>query len=736
MAPTGYELGLGLSEEHLALADSVRGFADRHLTADVLRAAVDAKAESLPPFWGELAGQGLLGLHVPEEHGGQGAGLLELAVALEALGRAAQPGPLLPTVLASALMVAADAKVGAELLPGLADGSRTAGVGLADPLDGRETGDGLVVSGSTVGVLGGAVADVLVLPVRLSSGVRWVVLDKTDLKVREQDSMDVIRRCALVEATGVAVPAERVLDGLTAERVRSIAAVLLGAEAVGIASWCVSTAAEYAKVRVQFGRPIGQFQGVKHKCAAMGIELERARAVVWDAARALDSQVEPAAADFAAAVAAVVAPDAAVRCGADCIQVLGGIGFTWEHDAHLYYRRALSLRGLLGRSTEWADSVARSALSGVTRPVAIDLPEGSEAIRESVRAELAEVAVLSAEDQLVALGDGGWVQPHLPRPYGRAAGPLEQVVIGEEIKRAGIQLPELLMGGWAVPPIVAYGTEEQKQRVVVPTLRGEIVWCQLFSEPGAGSDLASLTTKAERVDGGWKINGQKIWTTVAQFSDWAMLIARTDPAAPKHEGITYFILDMTTPGVTVRPLREATGSALFNEVFLDDVFVPDDCVVGEINDGWTVARATLSSERVALGRGNASYPTLADLLRFAAGRDLDATAIHRIGEFVCENQVLDLLGARTVLKQLSGADVSTTSSVGKFLSMRFGQQIAEFCLAELGVAGVVAVKGEPSDKWMDQVIACRAMTIYGGTTEVQLNVIGERMLSLPRDADR
>ncbi|MGH3862794.1 acyl-CoA dehydrogenase family protein, partial [Actinokineospora sp.] len=292
MAPTGYDLGLGLSEEHLALADSVRGFADRHLTADVLRAAADAKGERLPPFWGELAGQGLLGLHVPEEHGGQGAGLLELAVALEALGRAAQPGPLLPTVLASALLVAADAKVGAELLPGLADGSRTAGVGLADPLDGRETSGGVTVSGSTVGVLGGSVADILLLPVRLNAGVRWVVIDKADVKVREQDSMDVVRRCALVEATDVVVPAERVLDSLAAVRVRSIAAVLLGAEAVGVASWCVSTAAEYAKVRVQFGRPIGQFQGVKHKCAAMGIELERARAVVWDAARALDAVAE------------------------------------------------------------------------------------------------------------------------------------------------------------------------------------------------------------------------------------------------------------------------------------------------------------------------------------------------------------------------------------------------------------------------------------------------------------
>jgi alkylation response protein AidB-like acyl-CoA dehydrogenase len=731
MANNTYELGLGLSEEHVELAESVRKFTERHLSQHILRTAVDAKSEAAAPFWREVAEQGLLGLHVPEADGGQGAGLLEQAVALEALGRAAHTGPFLPTVLASALLVTAAADIAEKLLPGLVDGSQVAAVGLAEALEGTPSGDAVMVSGCTNAVLGGAQADVLLLPVRIGEATTWVAFDAADLAIREQDSLDISRRCARVEAD-VTVPAERVLTGLTADRVRAIAAVLLGAEAVGVASWAVSTAAEYAKTRVQFGRPIGQFQGVKHKCASMGVALERARASVWDAARALDRDERTA--EFAAAVAAVVAPDAAVQCAADCIQVLGGIGFTWEHDAHLYYRRALTLRGLLGRSSEWATKVARYALDGVARTARIDLPEDSDRVRESVATELAGIAAFDADEQLKALGDGGWVQPHLPRPFGRDAGPLEQVVISEEIKRAGIQLPELLMGGWAVPPIVRFGTDEQKQRVVVPTLRGEVVWCQLFSEPGAGSDLASLTTKAQRVDGGWRVNGQKIWTTVAQFAEWGMLIARTDPDAPKHDGITYFILDMSTPGVTVRPLREATGSAMFNEVFLDDVFIPDDCVVGSVNDGWSVARATLSSERVALGRGNASYPTLADLLKFADGRDLDATAVSRLGEFVCENQVLDVLTARVVLKQLSGVDVGTTASVGKFLSMRFGQQIAEFCVSELAVAGIVAVPGEPSGKWMDQVLACRAMTIYGGTTEVQLNVIGERMLGLPRDA--
>ncbi|SDD08144.1 acyl-CoA dehydrogenase [Actinokineospora iranica] len=724
--------GIGLTPEHAALADSVRAFTERHVTPSALRAAVDARAEVLPGYWSALAEQGLLGLHVPEALGGQGAGLVELAVALEQWGRAAAPGPFTGSALAAALLVAADAKVTPQLVPGLVDGTTVGAVGLASGVDGLRTAAGLLLSGKAVGVLGGVVADVFLLPVGIDGETRWVLLRAGEVSVSEEDSLDVARRSALVAVDGVEVPADRVLDGLADDRARALAAVVLGAEAVGVAAWCVATAAEYAAVRVQFGRPIGQFQGVKHKCAGMAVELERARAVVWDAAKALDAGEDTA--PFAAAVAAVVAPDAGVRCAADAIQVLGGIGFTWEHDAHLYYRRALTLRGLLGSSGQWTDRVAEQALAGVSRAAEIDLPEDSAEIRARVRAELAALADLPEDDQLVRLGDEGWVQPHLPRPYGRAAGPVEQVVIAEEIRRAGIALPELLMGGWAVPAIVAYGTEEQKERVVVPTLRGQVVWCQLFSEPGAGSDLASLTTRAERVEGGWKVTGQKVWTTVAQFSDWAMLLARTDASGPKHEGITYFILDMSSPGVTVRPLREATGSALFNEVFLDGVFVPDDCVVGEVGQGWAVARATLSSERVALGRGNASYPTLADLLRFAGGRALDPVARREVGGFVCENQAIDLIGARGVLRQLSGADDGTAASVGKLLSMRFGQRIAEFCVGELGTAGVVSVAGEPSDRWMDQVIACRAMTIYGGTTEVQLNVIGERMLGLPRDA--
>ncbi|KAA0021242.1 acyl-CoA dehydrogenase [Antrihabitans cavernicola] len=733
MSRSTYELGLGLTDEHVALAESVRAFAERTITTAQVREALEARVEAkLPPFWSALAGQDLLGLHAPAEQGGSDAGLLTLAVALEALGRTVAPGPFVPTALTIAVLAAADTKIGIEVLPALIDGSRTGAVALGDPLNATRDEDGYRVSGATDAVIGGEHADVLLLPVRVDGDVRWLVVEKSDVRTTAQDSIDLLRRSARIDVDDVHVGADRLLDSIAEERIRSIAAVVLGAEAIGVMSWCVSTAAEYAKTRIQFGRPIGQFQGVKHKCARMGIALEQARAVLWDAASAIDKG--DATADYAADIAAVIVPDAAVECAQDCIQVHGGIGFTWEHDAHLYYRRALAIRSVLGTREERAGRVADRALAGVTRASELELPDEAAALRTQVAAELAPLVELDEDDQLIALGDGGWVQPHLPKPYGRSASPLEQIVIAQEVKTAGIAMPQLLMGGWAVQAVVAHGTEQQKRDLAVPTLQGELVWCQLFSEPGAGSDLASLTTKAEKVDGGWKVTGQKIWTTVAQFADWAMLIARTDTSKPKHQGITYFVLDMSTPGVTVRPLREMTGSALFNEVFLDEVFIPDENVVGEVDDGWNVARTTLAGERVALSQKMEAYATDKDLLQFAQGRDLSPMARHRLGELVAESQAIDVIGARVVLKQLSGIDVGTTSSVGKLLGMQLGQSIAEFVVAELGAAGAVSIPGQPSDKAMEQLIAGRATTIYGGTTEVQLNVIGERMLGLPRDA--
>ena len=381
-------MALALTEEHLALADSVRGWAGRAAPAEALRAAVADGDGGAALYAGTLrpalAGQGLLGLHLPESLGGQGYGLPELAIAVEELGRALAPGAFLPTVLASAILHGAGADALNGLVKDMAGGTLTGAVGLAPGIratgaDAGATGT-LVIAGTCGPVPGAGLADVLILPAALDGDGdrRWVVVDAADVEITPLDSLDLTRPAARVRADQLSVPPERVLDGLPPGAVTSLAAVLLAAEACGIADWAVATAADYAKIRHQFGRPIGQFQAVKHRCARMLTAAEQAAAAAWDAARAVQAGSIDAGGEFAAAVAALVAVDAAVSCTHECIQVLGGIGYTWEHDAHLYYRRALSLRALLGGSGDWAQRVAGLALAGASRPISIDLPPEAE----------------------------------------------------------------------------------------------------------------------------------------------------------------------------------------------------------------------------------------------------------------------------------------------------------------------------------------------------------------------
>jgi alkylation response protein AidB-like acyl-CoA dehydrogenase len=340
------------------------------------------------------------------------------------------------------------------------------------------------------------------------------------------------------------------------------------------------------------------------------------------------------------------------------------------------------------------------------------------------------IAAAPAAEHARRLAAGGWVIPHLPAPWGRDASPLEQLVIAEEMRAAGLRAPGLGIGAWVVPALVRYGTPDQQQRFLPATLAAEILWCQLFSEPGAGSDLAGLSTRAERGSGGWRLSGQKVWTSLATAASWAICVARTDPAAPRHKGITYFLVDMASPGITVRPLREMTGDALFSEVFLDGVFVPDDLVVGEVNGGWRVARTTLANERVSLAQSWTFGCGAADLAEVVAGlgEEPEGALLERTGRLVAEGHAIDLLGIRATLKRLSGTEPGATGSVRKLLGMRYAQGIAEECWALTGADGAVA-----GSRWSAAVLFTRALTIGGGTTDVQLNIIAERLLGLPRD---
>lgn len=730
-------MSIAITPEHYELADSVRSLVARVAPSEVLHAALESPVENPPPYWQAAAEQGLQGVHLAESVGGQGFGILELAVVLAEFGYGAVPGPFVPSAIASALIAAHDPQ--AKVLAELATGAAIAAYALDSGLTATRHGDVLVIRGEVRAVPAAAQASVRVLPVAIESRDEWVVLRNDQLEIEAVKSLDPLRPIAHVRANAVDVSDDALLSNLTMTTAHALMSTLLSAEAVGVARWATDTASAYAKIREQFGRPIGQFQAIKHKCAEMIADTERATAAVWDAARALDDAGESSSdVEFAAAVAATLAPATAQRCTQDCIQVHGGIGFTWEHDTNVYYRRALMLAACFGRGSEYPQRVVDTATTAGMRPVDIDLDPSTEKLRAQIRAEVAALKAMPREPRTVAIAEGGWVLPYLPKPWGRAASPVEQIIIAQEFTAGRVKRPQIAIATWIVPSIVAFGTDNQKQRLLPPTFRGDIFWCQLFSEPGAGSDLASLATKATRVDGGWRITGQKIWTTGAQYSQWGALLARTDPSAPKHNGITYFLLDMKSEGVQVKPLRELTGKEFFNTVYLDDVFVPDELVLGEVNRGWEVSRNTLTAERVSIGGSDSTFlPTLGEFVDFV--RDyrfegqFDQVARHRAGQLIAEGHATKLLNLRSTLLTLAGGDPMAPAAISKLLSMRTGQGYAEFAVSSFGTDAVIGDTERLPGKWGEYLLASRATTIYGGTSEVQLNIIAERLLGLPRD---
>ena len=732
-------MAIGIGEDHEELRRTVQRWVEARGGRSLVRHALEADAETLPSFWGELGGQGWLGLHLAEEHGGQGYGLADLAVVVEELARGCVPGPWLTTMVVGAALSSVGDPAAKELLPVLADGSLPATVALpgAGALEGARRADGsLVVSGRLSPVLGGSVAGMCLAEVTMGEeqGL-WAALDLDGPGVAraEVPSLDLTRRVADLTVTEAVVPAERQLPSLSWAVVRRAALALAAAECAGGARWCLEAATDHAKDRRQFGRPIGQFQAVKHRLADMLVSVEQVTALAWDAARAADAGDEDQA-TLAAVLAGALALDEYVECAKSCLQLHGGMGFTWEHDVHLHLRRALSLRQLLGGSGALRRQAASAARHGSRRLLETTLPPEAEKLRPAVRRLVERVqSAKGTPAKRRELVDTGLLVPHWPAPWGRDAGAVEQLVIDQEMEAAGVRRPSLAVGAWALPTLIAHGSPDQQERFVRPSLLGEVTWCQLFSEPGAGSDLASLAMRAQRVEGGWSLTGQKVWTSMAQKSDWGICLARTEPSLPKHQGITYFLVDMRSEGIEVRPLREITGEAMFNEVFFTEVFVPDDCVVGAVNDGWRLARTTLANERVSMASGATFGFGIEWILGTLPDEEADPVVLDRLGALLAEAQSVALLGARTTLRSVSGVEPGPEASVRKLLGAEHEQRVQELGLRLLGARGAVT-EGE-GRQWSWGLLSTRCLTIAGGTSEVQRNVIAERILGLPRDPE-
>lgn len=388
-----------------------------------------------------------------------------------------------------------------------------------------------------------------------------------------------------------------------------------------------------------------------------------------------------------------------------------------------------------------------------------EFPAEDDPRRLAVRQWLAEHPSPNGRE----LAEAGYVAPHWPRPWGLDADPIHQLVIDDELSRAGVRRPVNPIGiGWAGPTLLYAGTTEQKQRYLWPILSAEEYWCQLFSEPGAGSDLANLGTRAVRDGDEFIVNGQKIWTSGAQYSRYGILIARTDTDVAKHKGISYFICPMDADGIEIRPITEITGGHTFNEVFFTDVRIPAANLVGELNDGWRLAKVTLGNERISLSSGGVLWgngPTALEMIESARrlGPITDPTLRQRVAQVYIEHRILDLIRLRTLTARLRGEQPGPEASIRKILADEHGQHVMNLARDLVGPAAMltggsglgddgfvpgtdtralgpgVPAGGLYDPGWYDGFMFSQALTIGGGTGDVQRNIVAERVLGLPHD---
>jgi 3-oxochol-4-en-24-oyl-CoA dehydrogenase len=713
-------MSLALTDDHKALAETAADFLQSKGARAANRALLEAKTEELPSFWKAMADLGWQGLHVPEANGGSGYGIPELLIVVEELGKAVAPGPFVPTVIVSAVLsTVSDQAIAAKLLPGLADGSLVG----AFSTSGSVTVANGKASGSAGVVLSGALAQVLLVAVGDDVAVVETAGAMTAVTPSNLDPSRRSSRITLNEAPATIIAGAR-------QTLVDLSRLILAAEAVGLAGQATTDAADYARVRIQFGRPIAMYQGVKHHCANMAVATELAKAAVWDGARAASESDEQRS--IAAAMAAALAGPAADLTANLNTQVHGGIAITWEHDAHLQMRRATMLRLLLNADNASAD-VAALTRKGIKRTRAVELPPEAEAMRDEIRTLAQGIAKLDAAGQRAELIKTGYVMPHWPKPWGRDAKAVEQLVIEQEFRAAGVKKPAYGITGWVILTLIQYGTEDQVARWVMPALKQDVIWCQLFSEPDAGSDAAGITTKATRVDGGWLVTGQKVWTSGAHYAGMGFATVRTDPTAKKHQGITMVVVDMHAKGVEVRPLRQASGHAEFNEVFFNEVFVPDDDVVGPVDGGWTVARATLGNESVSIGGGDGGMAVPGETFVHALDANPDAVAggSTRIGKYIATHQAMGALNLRSAHRAVAGSEPGPEGAITKLVLSELGHDAAELLSSLYGQeAAFLEGNGMVSG---GMVLMHRGLSIAGGTSEIKRNQIGERILGLPRD---
>ena len=736
---------IALTPEQQQLSAAVGQFAARHAPIDATRAGSGDLADGrLPSWWDALTDNGFHAVHLPEAVGGQGGGLEDMACVLEAAGSALLPGPLLTTAITGAAVAPLEGVAAATLLKEIAAGAPAA-VLSGDHADftARRDGDGWRLTGSSGLTLGMCSAQRVVVPfVDETGAVVWAVLNPAEGQVESRRGTDLTTDLGILHLRDHAVPTGAVLAGLDAGRLSDLTVALTAAAAAGITQWCVDTVTEHLQTREQFGKPIGTFQALQHKAAMLLVNSALATAAAWDAVRALSGSTDTHQHRLTSCSAAVMAVMPVPGLVLEALTMLGAIGFTWEHDLHLYWRRATSFAASIGPVSRWTRALGELSATA-SRDVTVQLGESDADFRAWVAETLDGALALSdngfsrqgdypefavgARRELLA--DAGVIAPHWPTPWGCDASVRQQLIVEEEFgKRAGLVRPSVGIAEWILPSVIAAGTPQLQERFVPATLRGDLSWCQLFSEPGAGSDLAALSTRAVRVEGGWRINGHKIWTSLAHRADYGALLARTDPDAPKHRGIGYFILDMRSPGVEVRQITQSSGRAEFNEVFLTDVFVPNEMLLGDPASGWQLAISTMAHERVAIS-GYVNIDRMGALRELVAVTPDPDPVLHAIGEIDAYTNALKALGMRETLRLLDGQAPGPASSIAKVATNVMLRRAAELTL---GLTGPLALEQDSQPPVVAPYLDLPAELIGGGTTEIQLNIIAQLILGLPR----
>ena len=785
-------MDFGFSEEQNQLRDAVRRFLTDCSPTTEVRRLMETDHGYDPDVWRRLCqDMALAGVHVPVAYGGQGFTFRELGVVLEEMGRALYCGPYFSsTVLAAtAILEAGSEDDKAALLPGLASGERLATLAFAEPdrgwdLDTVElaTSDGNL-DGIKSYVVDGCLADLLLVVAREpgTDGLSLYAVDASAEGVKRTPlaTLDPTRKLARIAFHDVSgrLLGSKGEAGPALGRSLDLAAVALANEMVGGAAFLLDSALDYAKERVQFGRAIGSFQAVKHRLADLTLTVELAKSAAYQSANAAaeDDADLPALASLAKAAAS----DAYVLAAKECIQIHGGIGFTWENDTHLYYKRAKSSEVFLGDPGKhrenlmryWQTPRATATTNSSTKPT--KLPDSAEAsaVRREVRSWLE--TNWNPNASLVAwrgmLADSGWGMPTWPSEwFGRGLPQALAPVVDEEFARIGaVGAARTGIRILAGATLLEHGNDDQKSRFLRRILTGEDTWCQLFSEPGSGSDLAGATTRADFDGERWIVNGQKVWTTSAHHADYGLLLARTDWDVPKHQGLTYFILDMRQAGVDVHQLKQMNGHASFNQVFFTDAVVPPENRVSDVGNGWQVAITTLAHERRGADglRGQTRehgfegsiyeeerreiatvmepykwYPQRAGRVDLIVDR---ANATGRIANPLVRQEIASLLvmarsaewtARRARAAQERGQPQGPEGSLGKLAASNVARQA---CHVHTLIAGPDAML-TGADGAMDGLIAeilvsVPAVSIAGGTDEIQRNIIAERVLGLPKE---